>query len=117
LFFAGSVASFAHLSTVRHARCIEHGKLIHVAKTPHPLAERSTTALLRVLFATDTQAKPGEHAHCNLCPSSREQIDETADVPLPRANASGCSPLPRPGADAPNRVALYRLAPMNSPPA
>ena len=114
LFAAGTMASFVHLATVEHTRCLEHGELIDVSRDG--FHERWLVADDPSLLPDDTPGSNADHLHCDLCPTSREQVVDSPDVLATLVAA--CPPqLVRfvPPALAPS-APLYRLAPKNSPP-
>ena len=119
LLLAGQVGTLAHLVAVRHVTCPEHGESIHAATPP---AETATTAVAAVSHGPAVQsiALAAEHGH-DHCLIVAERRSRSA---LLRASVAA-SPLPiavaaRPPvalAGRPALLAIYRLAPKNSPPA
>jgi len=117
---AAQISSVAHMALVRHAICPEHGELIHPdelggsAGAPRALAKPDATA---IQSAPQLPTVHG-HDHCLLASYRRQRI-------IPAAGTVALvAPTPMVGdsclvADAPRPalVALYRLAPKNSPPA
>jgi hypothetical protein len=117
------ISSIAHMALVRHAICPEHGELIHPddlsgsAAAPKTLAKTTNPADLAIQATTQFPAVHG-HDHCLLASYRRQRIAMaagTAAVARPFPAAVGNRRM----ADAPRPalVALYRLAPKNSPPA
>src|SRR5690606_524125 len=115
VFVAGNLGSLLHEATERHARCPEHGELMHVeAAAPGAAGEdaRDVAALAR----PSSDSSEHEHEHCFLCPSSRERaclgpIHAAALAPVARF-----APPPARAESAPRARHVYALAPKNSPP-
>lgn len=114
ILVAGELAAFAHLAFARHVTCPEHGELLDLGD-----AEGTTHASSNIPTAGETPASTDTHEHhgCALLPRGGE-----------RASIGGPAPRPaildqtRPALFACERdrrsslIALYRLAPKNSPP-
>ena len=108
-----------HLVAVEHARCPEHGEVLHVTE------RAAGTALARELHATEEAptssvetAPPELHAddHCGWLADRRDaRLAPTvlAMSPSPRGEACSTAPAPLPCASS---APLYRLAPKQSPP-
>ena len=112
-------ASFAHLLLVRHAVCPEHGELIHpdeVGTAAH-VAPASTPGNGSAAIGAADDASH-EHGHCTVAVHRRHAIS----VPPARFIALLARPpveavQPPVSAARPAAIAIYRLAPKNSPPA
>jgi hypothetical protein len=120
LVLVTQVSSFAHLLVVRHAVCPEHGELIH----PHEGdsasfadAVVSSGVLPRVVIRASDGATD-DHVHCPVAMHRRETAvlppcaSTVAPVRAPEIEVLALNTAPRPPS-----VALFRLAPKNSPPA
>jgi hypothetical protein len=127
LTLIAQLSSFAHLALVRHVVCPEHGELIH----PDEQAPSTSSPAVRVV----ANAAPAEgvaieaipeavgvavhgHDHCLVAAHRRERAtlvprSESEIVDDPKAVARlATRDVPRPAS-----VALFVLAPKNSPPA
>lgn len=121
-FLGSSLGSFVHKATERHARCPEHGEVIHVssasglAAAAVELAGAPADGLGAVARTPADNAAGHEHEHCYLCPTSRERVGLVAahSLLLPiHAASSAATPSSH---AAPPSLALYLLAPKTSPP-
>jgi hypothetical protein len=120
LLVAGQLGTFAHLVTVRHELCAEHGELVDVHDGPAagwrgPVADAANNNGSR--FAASSRAAAGhQHEHCAIAPHRR---DSSAGARLEHAIGEApavvatfaVSPVPSVAR------AVYRLAPKTSPPA
>jgi hypothetical protein len=120
LYVFGAFASLVHVATIEHARCAEHGEVVHADE-----ASAAARLSARPLAASDglhqgSQEEPhGDHEHCFvLAPAHPDVVSERSPSLLVlRAKerpAEGVFTLPAP---VPPAVALWRLAPKQSPPA
>lgn len=121
IIIASHASSFAHLLLVEHAVCPQHGEWIHAdelgahaesAPAESPQAGQST---LKAALSPEA-----EHAHDHCAAPSERRKYITAEPRSP-AVSSPCAPSPlamRAAEDAPRArsVALFYLAPKNSPP-
>jgi hypothetical protein len=118
-FLGNSLAGYIHKAVERHARCPEHGEIIHVrgelAQTPAATAATATPGSHARPAAPDESSH--EHEHCYLCPSTRERLS-TASVASALFDTVPTLPwmAARTGAE-PARSNLYIVAPKTSPPA
>jgi hypothetical protein len=116
----GPIVAQAHMLLVQHATCAEHGELVHLDGVNGDSVGTDATAssdLTTVSSASLEDAKPHGHDHCAA--ASARRIQAPVDRPqlnLPAAASATAAPF---DLDAPSGapVALYRLAPKNSPPA
>ena len=120
------LSTFAHLLLVRHVVCPEHGELIHpdeqggragAAAPSHAVAKATLPGVSSIQAAAERPATHG-HDHCLLASHRRER----ATLPVCRVSAVISGPKNvgiRHVEDAPRpaTVAIFRLAPKNSPPA
>lgn len=122
------ILGYAHLLLVQHARCPEHGELVHVEGAGAADAAQNASLLLSSKLETRTdepqvalestpEVDAHEHDHCVAV------LARKTDAPLASAGPSlpdHASTLSRRGLvhDAVLRAAtaLYLLAPKNSPP-
>lgn len=122
LFLLGPIMGYAHLLLVRHAQCPEHGELVHLGEAA--VAPEGDIGLEsnRPGAATDVvgsghQSENHGHDHCDLVATRKAQAPLHAAGPALQAAAT---PSPHPIDDGPlagSQIAIYRLAPKNSPPA
>lgn len=121
LFLAGNLGAVLHAAAERHARCPEHGHLIHIeddAAQPHVVevdldAAESGTMVIRSAKPT---ADGHDHEHCHICQISRKRalpgqattilVAPTTELHQPRTSTVVLR------AD----IARYILAPKTSPP-
>jgi hypothetical protein len=118
LLVVGQLGSYAHLVSVRHEVCAEHGELVDVHGGA--VATASTEAAgPDARLASSSRAEPGhQHEHCALAPHRRESA-----VDSPYHHAIGQAPPAAASLSSIARLAplasqsIYRLAPKTSPPA
>lgn len=117
VFVASQLAGYLHAATEHHARCPEHGELIHV-DAPAEAASRPAVATpaeddhaLRTAAADDH-----EHDHCYLCPVSRERLGTVPDTGALAAVLPAEIGHATPAAVAPTGRPRYIIAPKTSPP-
>jgi hypothetical protein len=114
------ILGYAHLVLVAHARCAEHGELLHVAANDveSPRVETDDPANEATLFSEQSEETAShDHDHC-LATSTRKTDTPVrskgpalaASEPPPALLVDGRPVAPRP-------LARYVLAPKNSPPA
>jgi hypothetical protein len=117
---ASQIGSHLHAATERHARCPEHGELVHVDELPRAAATSAVAASAAASDALrDTSAASDEHAHehCYLCPASRERLAPGQDAGVIAAVLPAAVSHPLPAvASAPGQP-RYVIAPKTSPPA
>jgi len=126
LFLVGQLGGFVHQATVVHARCIEHGDLVHaggagqakqdVAREPwvDERARDGTPAEVRRSHGASGHG----HDHCLIAFASRERVSPLDSIALvasapPLTDTSSVSLA----AEFAPVTALYRTAPKTSPPA
>jgi hypothetical protein len=134
VFVAGQLGSHLHAVSERHARCPEHGELIHVDALPLAAATgpMATTAAGRDT-ATDTASDTAlggadalrrdasaadghEHDHCYLCPVSRERLGTVPTVGAVAAAMPAVVAHSLPAVVAQSGRPRYVIAPKTSPP-
>jgi hypothetical protein len=115
LFLQGSEGG--HMLLVEHARCAEHGDLIHAADGhDHGLSEARDGAVPAFKRGSDPDDESA-HAHCNHASERRDLGVEVSATELVELRESvALSTEPGVAARA-SRAPLYRTAPKNSPPA
>jgi hypothetical protein len=131
VFVAGQLGSLLHAVSERHARCPEHGELVHVDALPlaaatGPMAATAATGRdtatetdlgdADALRGTASTGEGHEHDHCYLCPVSRERLG-----PVPNTGAiAAVTPAEvahsLPAVVAPSGRRGYVIAPKTSPP-
>jgi hypothetical protein len=115
LMFSGRLLALAHLGAVVHQACAEHGELVEVGHRPTTLVlatERTGTELR-------TQPVSAQHAHEHCAIAGHTRMSPVLGTTPTVADAAAVVSFALPCADAlPGaRMALFRLAPKNSPPA
>jgi hypothetical protein len=121
VFVASQLGSHLHAATEHHARCPEHGELVHV-EMDAPLAAAAAAktdgaaspegAALR----NGAAAEGHEHEHCYLCPVSRERLGTIPNTDTIAAAAPVAVASPQPAVVAHGGQPRYVLAPKTSPP-
>ncbi len=108
-----------HDAWIRHARCAEHGEVIHaedgaVELTPPVARDPATHAHDLVLPGGASPRHPAEHDHCQpvLARAAAAPVLPTAVV-APEPAAATPPPIAATASERPR----YRLAPKTSPPA
>ncbi len=123
LCLAGQLSSLAHLLTVAHGLCPEHGEVVHgsglhgtggnAALGPAQWLE----GLLPALGPSNAPAAEHDHDHCLLLSQRRGQsVPEPALRPLRAAQLATLRPLLDAAPCRVRSIALLLLAPKNSPP-
>jgi len=121
LVVLGQVSGSAHLLFSRHAICLEHGEIIHLdeeisSATPVAPVAKSRSAA-SVASSADVRSAEYSHDHCLLVSQRRERATlSPPQISLCAASLSVGVSLPQ-DVPRPPWVALFRLAPKNSPPA
>ena len=118
LCLAGQFASFAHLMSVRHVTCPEHGEIIHADAVANGSASRRSRgtdgAALRATAWTG--ARHG-HELCVVWAQRRERAAMQRSSAAVRVEAPSRIPIePRARVLPGSATALLRLAPKSSPP-
>jgi hypothetical protein len=118
-FLGNSLANYIHKAVERHARCPEHGEIIHVrgelAQTAADAATPASPGSHALPAAPDEDGH--EHEHCYLCPTTRERLS-TVSVASALLNIAPTLPrLAIHASVAPARSTIYIVAPKTSPPA
>jgi hypothetical protein len=116
----GPILAQAHMLLVRHARCAEHGELVHLDGADGDSIGTGATAssdVTTVSSSSPEEAKSHGHDHCAAASARKTQAPVNCpQLTLPAASSSAAAPLD-PDAPSSAPVALYLLAPKNSPPA
>lgn len=119
----GHLAAITHMVFVAHARCADHGELVHVAASPRAAAPDERSGAAAALASGDASASD-EHDHCLLgAPRpSHAGVAEAAHCLVPHDDPQVAAPLasaPRARAQVPPPppIALLLLSPKSSPPA
>jgi hypothetical protein len=120
LCLTGQFSGFAHLVSVQHGVCPEHGEVVHGPHVGGGEALAPVLTLEGLLPALRNNPAPSaehEHEHCLFVSARRGQaVPEQALRPL---RAAPLTIVRQPAGEAPARVqsiALLLLAPKNSPP-
>jgi hypothetical protein len=128
LVAAGYLAAVLHMAFFAHARCAEHGELVHVdgdahASAPAPGHHGATDATSAPSAGEGGEDPSDEHDHCLLGTAQSEQarIPEAGHRVLslapPPAVAPARAPRPPRVLVPPPPIALLFLSPKSSPPA
>lgn len=118
LYVVGAFGGILHVAAVEHARCAEHGEVVHLEGAPRADARVGYYEEAR-LHAGERAGTHAEHDHCLvLAPSSPvvAALSE-ADVSAHLDEGEGSSPLAREGGAHAAGEPLFRLAPKQGPPA
>ena len=130
VFVAGQLGSQLHAVSERHARCPEHGELVHVDALPlaaatGPIAATAATGGLASDNASgeadalrrDASAAEGhEHDHCYLCPVSRERLGTVPSAGAITAAMPAVVAHSLPAVLTQSGRPRYVIAPKTSPP-
>jgi hypothetical protein len=118
-FLGNSLAGYIHKAVERHARCPEHGEIIHVrgelAQTPADTAAAASPGSHARPVAPDENSH--EHEHCYLCPSTRERLSTVSVASVVFDTGPTLARLAVPTQAEPARADIYIVAPKTSPPA
>ena len=118
LLLAGQLSSLAHFALVQHARCAEHGELVHARAEGAPVAAAPTATRGTSALTPAAAEEAHGHDHCVLGVARRSGAllpgRTTPTAPAPRPSGVAARSLATPAAPS---VALLRLAPKSSPPA
>ena len=116
----GPILGYAHMLLVAHARCPEHGELLHVEapSASEPLAAPGVPTREPIVAAeSELASETHDHDHCVVTSARKTQAAVRSAGP----SLVVTDPVPRQvvdeGAAASPPIALYVLAPKNSPPA
>jgi hypothetical protein len=116
----GPILAQAHMLLVTHTQCAEHGEMLHVDGLhagDAPVDTRTATDVASVNGDTPLAADSHEHDHCAVASGRKTHAAiKTAGGP---ATAAGDPPPQRAASESPAQpapVAVYVLAPKNSPP-
>ncbi len=109
LCMALHIGAMIHGIVVQHTTCVEHGEIIHAGEVHHVGHANSSHAL--IAEASDEQ----HDAHCALAVLLRNVV---LDAPASVAHATGVHATADPVTEQSilTQVAIYALAPKNSPP-
>lgn len=120
---AGYVAAISHMSFVVHARCAEHGVLVHVDAGGHVLDMGAATSSASIDEGAGGSAGD-EHDHCMLggAQAGEARVPEAGHRLLSHADPPAAAPVPAPRparalVPPPPPIALLLLSPKSSPPA
>ncbi|HTJ44920.1 MAG TPA: hypothetical protein VL463_22590 [Kofleriaceae bacterium] len=108
LLLAVTLLAQWHQATVLHARCAEHGELVHV----HAKAKTADHTI-----AAHDGAPEAEHEHCTMCPAAHDGAPAVRTILRVVMPPAVPAPLATPRAIALVDEAPYRDAPKTSPPA
>ena len=118
LVFAAQLASAAHLVLVRHEVCPLDGELVHSdeAGAHHGSVHARNDRVPAFTLARESASHHG-HEHCVLASQRRDRASlHDARIGLHAPDAILTCRSPDAG-ELPDRIAVHRLAPKQSPPA
>jgi hypothetical protein len=115
----GPILAQAHLVLVQHARCAEHGELLHLGATaPSESAVSSDSATGSGVSAPRTDpSESHEHDHCVIASGRKTQAPAGSTAPLLSLSPPVRTVSPNVAGQLAPLLPLYILAPKNSPPA
>ncbi len=121
LVVLGHVSGSAHLLFSRHAICPEHGEIIHLDEeisSATPVAAVAKSSAASLASSADVRSAEYSHDHCLVASYRRERVTLSSpptSLWIASLSVRGVYLLQ----DVPRSplVALFRLAPKNSPPA
>jgi hypothetical protein len=117
VFVASQLGSYLHAATEHHARCPEHGELIHVDAAGGDVVEIGDAADATEGAALRSAATGDhEHDHCYLCPVSRERPGTLSHAGAIAAVTPAVIEHALPAAAAHVGQPRYLIAPKTSPP-
>ena len=121
VFVASQVGSYLHAATEHHARCPEHGELIHVdappaADTAATETAPGTTHDGHALRNGTHGADSHEHDHCYLCSVSRERLGTVPSAETTAPVMAAVVAHAQPAVVAHSGQSRYVIAPKTSPP-
>jgi hypothetical protein len=125
VFVAGQLGSYLHAATEHHARCPEHGELVHVDALPlaatgpmatPPTGPEAVPDDADALRSGAAAADGHEHDHCYLCPVSRERLGTMPSADAIAAVMPAVVAHSLPAVVAPSGRPRYIIAPKTSPP-
>jgi hypothetical protein len=118
VFVASQLGSYLHAATEHHARCPEHGELIHVdAPAGATVAVEAADASAAEGAALRSAGDEGhEHDHCYLCPVSRERLGTISHADAIAAATPVVIAHALPAAAMHVGQPRYVIAPKTSPP-
>jgi hypothetical protein len=120
LCLLGPILGYAHMLLVAHARCPEHGELLHLdaPAVSEPVASsENPTREPAVAPESDLASETHDHDHCVVTSARKTQAAVRSAGPLLVVGDHPPQQLADDGAVTRPPVALYVLAPKNSPPA
>lgn len=116
VFVASQVGSYVHAAFENHARCPEHGELIHVDELPRTAAEVVAAGDNDALLDASGDEDDHAHEHCYLCPASRDRAASSQVAHGIAASMPAVAIHAPDTAAAPGGLATYVIAPKTSPP-
>jgi hypothetical protein len=113
---AGQVAGIAHQALVRHERCAVHGDLVHPGEGGHEyrIARHGAND---ELGPQPVETHSGAHEHCLVPAHLRTPVTLSTPVAVVLARPPLPASVDPVDSSRPAAIALFRLAPKNSPPA
>jgi hypothetical protein len=116
LVLGGSeLGSAGHAALVRHVLCAEHGEPVHADGVASDV-DGVATATVAVVPAASAAASPDKHDHCKILGGTSRIAPRERALALLLPIDGGTRIASGDATIAPS-VALFRLAPKNSPPA
>jgi len=119
LLLAAQLVALGHLLVVRHTICPEHGEAIH-SESPgdaQTLGSSHEGAAADSTLGAGTPTAEHAHDHCLACTNTRERFALLPALDSMRGALFVATTRPSPATvDAAPAVAVFLLAPKNSPP-
>jgi hypothetical protein len=118
LCVVGQLSSVAHLVQVGHVTCAEHGELVHAEeRAPEPAASNAASDAALPAVAPVSAPPPAHgHEHCLVAGLRRDFCVTQTSAPAAVAADERQVVAPEQAAARIAPIALFRLAPKNSPP-
>lgn len=116
VFVASQLGSYLHAATEHHARCPEHGELIHVEATAGTGIAAATADAPEGAALRSAADEEHEHDHCYLCPVSRERPGTVSHTGAIAAMTPAVIEHALPAAASHTGRPRYVIAPKTSPP-
>lgn len=121
LCLLGPILDYTHMLVVRHATCPEHGELIHVDEAGtsaggHGDEVRPGSPTVALQSSQDAESHQHDHCVVVLCRKVQAPLGSVAGAVLAPPLAASLQSIDQ-DAVARSPIAIYLLAPKNSPPA
>jgi len=115
LFLQGS--SGGHMLLVEHARCAEHGELVHNGEAHDHVASEHGRADSATVHGTPDAGADEAHEHCSASADRRDALVSIVEAQVSARVSEAPHGCTLPNAFVVADTARFRVAPKNSPPA